>query len=108
MHNYKIYRDDKNKVVAVSSYAGKTVRGVAKCDPRDTFDLNSGKMLAEARCGVKIAEKRAARAYREFTKASEEVGRACRKLEKMRAYVEDADNALIVARSLLENVESNL
>ena len=108
MHNYKIYRDDKNKVVAVSSYAGKTVRGVAKCDPRDTFDLSSGQRLAEARCGVKIAEKRAARANREFIKVSEEVSRACRRLEKMHAYVEDADNALIIARSLLENVESSL
>lgn len=30
---YRFYVTD-NKVICVSSYAGKTVRGVAKCDPQ--------------------------------------------------------------------------
>ena len=108
MSQYKIYHDDKNKVVAVSSYAGRTVRGVAKCDPRDNFDLSTGVMLAEARCGLKVAEKRAARARREFIKAGEAVNVACRRLEKMRAYFEDADTALLNAQNMVTNIESNL
>ena len=47
-----------NKVVAVSSYAGQTVRGVAICSDADAFDLQKGKELAAARCSVKIARKR--------------------------------------------------
>ena len=56
-HRYKYYTNNKDVVVAVSSYAGKTVRGVAKCDPRDTFDIEKGKELAAARCNEKIAYK---------------------------------------------------
>ena len=51
-----------NKIIAVSTYAGKTVRGVAICAPGDKFDLNFGKALAAARCNEKVAEKRYARA----------------------------------------------
>ena len=33
-NKYKYYTAG-NKVIAVSTYAGKTVKGVAKCDPKD-------------------------------------------------------------------------
>ena len=45
-------------VIAISTYAGKTVKGIAKVDPRDTFDPEVGKQLATARCAEKIAIKR--------------------------------------------------
>ena len=32
-----------NKIIAVSTYAGKTVRGIAKCAEGDTFDIEKGK-----------------------------------------------------------------
>jgi len=51
-----------NKVIAISTYCGRTVRGVAKCHPNDVFDEEIGKQLAAARCGKKIAEKRYKRA----------------------------------------------
>ena len=51
-----------NKVIAISSYAGKTVRGVAKCHPSDAYDVETGKMIAALRCNQKIAAKRVARA----------------------------------------------
>ena len=41
--NYKYYTDNKSIVVALSSYAGKPVKGVAKCNPDDQFDLDDGK-----------------------------------------------------------------
>ena len=37
------YYTTQNKVIAVSTYAGRTVKGIAKCDPRDTFSIDSGK-----------------------------------------------------------------
>lgn len=55
--NYKFYTNDK-KVVAVSTYAKKNVRGVATCSDDDTFDLDFGKNLAKIRCDKKINEKR--------------------------------------------------
>ena len=63
-NKYKIFKNEENGlVIAVSTYAGKNVKGVAKCDPRDTFDFEKGKELAIARCNAKIAEKRKKRAY---------------------------------------------
>jgi hypothetical protein len=56
---YRVYTNGENVVVAVSSYAGEKVRGVAKCAPEDGFDLEKGKKLAIARCALKIAKKRA-------------------------------------------------
>lgn len=45
------------KVIAISRYKGKTVRGIAKCCDTDTFKVESGKALAVERCMQKIAEK---------------------------------------------------
>lgn len=57
MYKYR-YINSGNTVVAISSFAGKTVKGVAKCDPEDTFSLEAGKELAAARCNRKITTKR--------------------------------------------------
>ena len=67
INKYKCYGyDEKNEdgsirahcVVAISTYAGKTVKGYAKCHPDDTWDWEKGKALAIARCAEKIAAKR--------------------------------------------------
>ena len=55
---YRYYTNGKNVVVAVASYAGRTIRGVAKCSEQDEFNLETGKELAAARCAVKIARER--------------------------------------------------
>ena len=47
-----------NKIIAISTYAGKTVRGVATCHPEDNFDMETGKQLAAMRCDLKVREKR--------------------------------------------------
>ena len=62
---YRYYTNGKNVVVAVASYKGRTIRGVAKCSEQDEFDLETGKKLAAARCAVKIAKKRVKYAKRE-------------------------------------------
>lgn len=54
---YKFYTNDK-KVVAVSTYAKKNVRGVATCSDDDNFDISFGMKLAQTRCDKKINEKR--------------------------------------------------
>ncbi len=105
---YKFYTDGSNKMVAVSTYAGKTVRGVAKCDPRDTFDVEVGQNLAIARCAMKIANKRYARAQREFEKAEQEVAKALVRLNKMENYVNDARSEVTEAKRNLESMSATV
>ena len=95
MEKYKFYTAKNSegrlyKVVAVSTYQGKTVRGVAKVDPRDVFDLEQGKMLAAARCNQKIAQKRKNRADRELKKAVIAYDKATKRMYAMNDYYEDS------------------
>lgn len=105
---YKYFTDGANKIVAVSSYAGKTVRGVAKCDPRDNFDIQAGKDLAQARCAVKIADKRYARAQKEYDKAVRAVEAAQNRLNKMTQYVADSSLAYDQAQTELAQITASL
>ena len=105
---YTFYTDGANKIIAVSTYAGKTVRGVAKCDPRDTFDSEAGEALAQARCASKIANKRYARACKEQKKAERAVAIAQKRLEKMNAYKEDAATAMVQANSFVTSLAQGL
>ena len=105
---YKFYTDGSNKIVAVSSYAGRTVRGVAKCDPRDTFDEDAGRSLAEARCAMKIAEKRHARAQREYNKAVAARQAAQNRFDKMCAYLKDSAQEVSTAKAHLNDIEQGL
>ena len=73
--NYK-YVVTPDKVIALSTFAGCTVRGIAKCHPNDDFDEEYGKKLAAARCNEKISAKRYARAqskYNEYVKRIHEM-----------------------------------
>ena len=99
--SYRIY-ESPDKVIAVSSFAGQTVRGVAKCHPGDEFDSEKGAMLAAARCGVKIAEKRVKRAYNKVDEAKKAVDAAVFHLSDMMKYEADAEAILNVAQFELE------
>ena len=98
-----------NKVICVGSYAGRKVKGVAKCDvdQGDVFDLEVGKQLSELRCENKIADKRLARAYQLRHEAALEVEAAHNKYDKMNQYYMDAlDNAIKVKENLRKYSES--
>lgn len=84
-HNYKIYTHD-NEVIAVTSFARRPVRATAKCDPRDTFDVDFGKALAIARCDVKVADKRLAAAKKRLDRANEAMILAKRELDAANKY----------------------
>ena len=92
------YTVSDNTVIAQSTFAGKPVFGIAKCDPRDEFDLEEGKKLAAARCNTKIAKKRRNRAHRQFIASLMEVRAA---IERHNACIEYYQNAL----DALENAE---
>ena len=80
----------KNVVSAISSFAGKIVKGSAKCDPQDEFDRNYGERLAMARCNTKVAKKRVARAKIKLQEARRELEKASKRVIKMEEYLADA------------------
>ena len=100
--------DKQKKVVAVSTYAGKIVRGIAKCDPRDDFSVEDGKKLAAARCAVKIAKKRNANANAQKQKAYNELVAKQHRLQKMNDYVDDSRRDLNAAISELAAIEASM
>ena len=102
---YRVY-ETPTQVIAVSSFAGKTVRGVAKCNPADSFDSEKGAALASARCGVKIAEKRVKRAYNKVDEAKAAVEAAMEHLAEMLRYQADSEAKLNVAQFELETTLS--
>lgn len=102
---YKIFVDEKHrKIIAVSTYAGKNVKGYAKADTRDEFDIEKGKKLAIARCNYKIAEKRAKRANMKVSKAIDELAKATNHSIKMQEYLADANEALAIATEKVKSL----
>lgn len=108
LDRYRYYKGKDNKIVAVSSYAGKTVKGVAKCDPRDEYDESSGKKLAALRCNLKVATKREARAKKMVIEAQKELNAAQARYDKMSKYFKDAYMKKAIAEHDLTSFESTL
>lgn len=85
------------RIAAVSSFAGKPVKGYADCHPNDEFDREYGYALAAARCAEKIAAKRCNRAYNKANEAKAQVIAAMAHLEKMMKYESDAEASYNIA-----------
>ena len=102
-YNYVVV-PEKKKVVAYSTYAGQSVRGVAKCAPDDEFDVEFGKKLAAARCNVKVARKRLKRALEMRDVAWDEYLKAEDQLMKEEDYVDDANSTLTEAEIYLGSI----
>jgi len=107
MNNYPIskYRfyDAGNKIIAVSTYAGKQVRGVAICHPDDNFDHELGKQIAASRCNLRIANKRYARAKAKYDEAMVKLAQAQKHVDNMRAYMNDS---FIAANEAAQNCDA--
>ena len=85
------------RIAAVSSFAGKPVKGYADCHPNDEFDREYGQALAAARCAEKIAAKRCNRAYNKVDEAKALVNAAMAHLQKMMQYEADAEASYNIA-----------
>ena len=102
---YKFYQYNRQRadgtsnvrIVAVSSFAGKPVKGYADLHPMDEFDVEYGQALAAARCAEKIAAKRCKRAYNKVDEATAQVNAAMAHLQKMMQYEADAEAAYNIA-----------
>lgn len=107
MFNYK-YIVTGNKVIALSTYAGKTVRGVAKCAPGDEFDIEKGKDLATARCAYKIAQKRWKRSCQKLGEAGIIMFDAEKFYNEMCEYNNRAHAELAEAEDALKHFEEEM
>ena len=105
--NYK-YVVTPNKIIALSTYAGRTVRGIAKCHPNDTFNEEFGKTLAAARCNQKIAAKRYARAQKEYNQLCAEIKEFNARAIKVSNYLKDAAEADKEAIEIVRDLKNSL
>lgn len=106
---YRYFTDANMNVICVSTFAGKTVRGVAHCNmDYDDFDEECGKKLSRARCDYKIAFKRVRRANEKVTAAREALMKAQEAYNRMLDYQEGAMQEFEFARDQLEEIETNL
>lgn len=99
---------DAKVVVATSTYAGKTVRGVARCHPNDEFDMDKGIQLAVYRCNLKVADKRQERAFRKVKEAKLALYEAQVFLDKMLDYRAQSVFDYLSAKDDLEDIETNV
>ena len=97
-----------NKVIVVSHYAGKAVKGYAKCDPKDTFNFGNGQHLATLRCDEKIADKRLKRAIKKLAEAQAAFNAAQKHLLDMQDYVNESKQDLVDVQTALKKFESEL
>lgn len=101
-HNYTIYTDNKTRVIAVSTYAGKSVRGIATCASGDEFDLSAGVKIAANRCAVRIAEKRLRNATNRYETTKMWFEEASKCIGEAAEYKSDAVEKLAAAQKKLE------
>lgn len=105
---YKFYTDGSKKVVCVSYFMGKPVRGVAICGPTDSFDIEAGKKLAQRRCDLKIAEKRKARYESIYVSEISEFNKAAEKLSKARDRYDEVCVELEMTKAELDKVVTEM
>ena len=105
---YKYKIDEKKRtIVAMSTFAGRTVVGVARCADTDEFNIETGKKIAAARCSVKIAEKRMKRAEECYAYAVEALDFWTERKAQMEHYELDSAEAYKKAVATLAEIEEN-
>lgn len=90
-YTFVTYKDKNDSTVtaALSSYAGKTVKGYAKLHPEDNYDEEIGRKLAAARCNEKVAKKRMKHAEKQVLRALKQVEAANKYLKEMELFHND-------------------
>lgn len=113
-YNYVTY-DRKNEdgtiskiTLAMSTYCGKVVKGVAKCTPTDDFDPEMGIKLAAARCDLKVCLKRKDRAMKKMSEVAQQIEELKLEYDKLHKYVDDSIVECWKASKRLSDIENNL
>lgn len=107
-YNYHIDVEGK-KVVCLTRYAGRVVRGIAKCNPEyDEFNIETGKQLAKLRCEAKVAAKRAKTCKRRFEEATIMYVAAKKNELRSRVAYKESLNDINAANKALADFENKL
>ena len=113
-YDFKTYKQKNSDgttstvVIALTTYAGKVVKGVAKCTSSDTFDLEVGKKLAAARCDAKVCKKRKTRAEEKYGQARMAIENLETYARKMVNYYSDSRNEYYESLNRLKELEKEL
>ena len=113
-YQYKVY-EKTNKdgtkssvVVAITTYCGKVVKGIAKCQETDPFSLDLGTRLAAARCDLKVCLKRIKRASAKYNESEKMLNEVKEYNRRMGNYYSDSLSELSEAQYRLNKIESEL
>ena len=95
-------------IIAISTYAGKTVKGYSRCHPNDSehYDTNYGNQLAAARCELKVADKRIKHALQKVEEAKKKLDEATQYYNNMLLYLNNAENELWEANEEVDRLEN--
>ena len=94
-----------NRVYCMTQYRGKTIKGISKCCPEDTFNIELGKQLARARCEMKLRTAQV-KALNRFVAATEEELRRVNEIYEFALTKRDcAIDDLREATRLVEDLE---
>ena len=102
------YNKDEQTIICMTLYKGKPVRGIAKCNPEDEFDLELGKKLAYLRCRKKFLCKKLKRALKAEHDAIIAEARAKYNLDSAREFVSDSEMQLDNIIKELDTLENKL
>ena len=105
MKYYNFHSDGKSKVICTAEFAGKKFRGVAKCSPNDTFDLEKGKAIAFARCQLKFAAYKRDLMIKQKDEMAENLARAIVNYNKSKSRVDAAISEFIQAYCAKQEIE---
>ena len=113
-YQFKVYEktnEDGSKssiVVALSTYCGKVVKGVAKCMESDPFSLETGKKLAAARCDLKVCIKRKKRAMKKMYEVVQQIEELKLEYDKLHKYADDSIAECWKSSKRLSDIEESL
>ena len=106
---YHFYHNaDNGTIVCATMYKGQMVRGIAKCNPEDCFDAETGKRLAYLRCKQKFLRKKLKRAKNVRDNAVREYAKARNMYHIAVEFTEDVELQLKVLNSELDEFERKL
>ena len=95
-------------IVAISTYAGKIVKGFAKCRDTDEYNEEIGKKLAAARCDLKVCVKRKERALRQKTEVAQKIEKLSKYYLDMCEYYDDALDECVESLERVKAIEDSV
>ena len=106
--DHTIKATDSREIIAIGQYCGQTIKGHARCNPEDTFDIEIGEGLAARRCNLKIAEKRLDNKQKQLDELIKEAKIISDKIIKAGEAVEFAEAEYDEAVKLLADFVENI